>query len=289
MKNKLKTKKYAFFGTPRFAEIVLSKLIKEGMTPSLVICNPDRPVGRKKIITPPQVKVLAEKNGLAVYQPENLDAKDIKKKYGEIDFAVIAAYGKIIDKKVIDLFKSGVYGVHPSLLPKYRGASPIQYAILNGEKNSGVTIYKVDEKMDHGPMLIQKKVKIENKNYEEAEKALADKGALTLIEVIPGIVSGKLELEEQNHKEATFTKKIKTQDGFVDIDDLRLALSGHKEESKKIYRKILALSKEPGVYTEVNKKRIKLIEASLEEDKLILKTIQIEGKTPTESFDASIF
>ncbi|PIR04660.1 MAG: methionyl-tRNA formyltransferase [Candidatus Liptonbacteria bacterium CG11_big_fil_rev_8_21_14_0_20_35_14] len=287
--NKLKEKKYAFFGSPKFAEIVLDNLIKKEIKPAVVICNPDRPVGRKKIITPPPTKILALKNNIPVYQPEKLNPEEIKKKFGQIDFAIIAAYGKIIEKEIINLFKDGVFGIHPSLLPKFRGASPIQYAILNSEKYSGITIYKMNDKIDHGPILIQKKIKIIDKNYLEVEELLAKEGVIILYKILKNIINNSLILKTQDHNQATFTKKINTEDGFIELDDLKLALLGHKDMAQKIYQKILALGNEPGVYTLIKDKRIKLLDALLEEEKLILKTIQIEGKTPTNDFDKNIF
>ena len=127
--------KYIFFGSPKFAEIVLQELLTASLKPVAVVTNPDRPVGRKGIITPPLVKVLAEKHGIPVFQPAKLSDLKIenwKLEIGEIDLAVVAAYAKIIPQSVLDLPKLGTLGVHPSLLPKYRGSSPIQASILGG-------------------------------------------------------------------------------------------------------------------------------------------------------------
>ncbi|MDP2598520.1 MAG: methionyl-tRNA formyltransferase, partial [Candidatus Liptonbacteria bacterium] len=165
--------KYVFFGTPEFAAIVLDKLISAGFPPSAVVCNPDRPVGRKKIITPPATKSQIMVRGsrfmdeIKILQPEKLDSgfehqiSNIKPEFG-----IVAAYAKIIPKNIIELFPKGVIGVHPSLLPKYRGASPIQSAILDGEKEAGVTLYLLDEKMDHGPILEQRELEFPISNFQ---------------------------------------------------------------------------------------------------------------------------
>ena len=129
---------FIFFGSPKFAEIILNNLIKSDFKPHLIVCSPDRPLGRKQIITPPPVKILAEKNSIKIYQPEKLDIKNWQSEISEnFDFAIVAAYSKIIPKEILKLFPLGIIGVHPSLLPKYRGASPIQSAILSGEEESG--------------------------------------------------------------------------------------------------------------------------------------------------------
>src|SRR3989338_5278870 len=151
--------KYAFFGTPEFAAIILEKLIKAGMPPALVVCNPDRPKGRKRVITPPPLKarIMNQESGIRdrikIIQPEKLEIRNWEleiEKLGGIDFAIVAACAKIIPKNIIDTLPAKFLGVHPSLLPKYRGAPPIQSAILNGERKTGATLFLLDEKVDHG-------------------------------------------------------------------------------------------------------------------------------------------
>jgi len=285
--------KFVFWGTPRFAEIVLKELLQAGFKPEAVICNPDRLVGRKKILTPPPVKILAEKNDIKIFQPEILDenfTEELKKI--KPDFYVVAAYAKIISKEILEIPTFGAVGVHPSLLPDLRGATPIQTAILKGYKESGVTLYLMDEKMDHGPILGQKGVILEAKGqkmgYLEAEKSLGEEGGKLIAEILPNFINSKIEPKEQKHEKATFTKKIKTENGFVEINDLKEALNGNLEKAKEIEKKILALNPEPGVYV-LNPKRIKLLQAEIKEGKLILKKIQSEGKKPVEKFDVDIF
>lgn len=262
--------RYAFLGTPEFAEIILQKLIKAGMPPAIVICNPDKPVGRKKIITPPPTKVLAEAHGIKVWQPEKFTLEEWNHEAGEIDFAIIAAYAKIIRKEILDTARLGFVGVHPSLLPKYRGATPIQSALLNGEKETGITLYFVDEFVDHGPVVSSVKCQVSSEDtYETLMRKLAELGGKLLIEVIPELVSGYVKPVPQSDAEATFTKKFKTEDGFVDIE---------KDHPKVIYRKIKALNPEPGVYVLQNGKRVKLLEAEMSNERVKITRIQTEGE-----------
>lgn len=300
---------YAFFGSPRFAAIILKKLIDAGMPPAVLVCNPDRPVGRKKIITPPETKSCianrpsTSSGHINILQPENIDelqATSYKLHDLRCDFAIVAAYSKIIPKEIIELFPKGVIGVHPSLLPKYRGASPIQSAILHGEETTGVTLYLLDEKMDHGPLIAQRKSQIANRSYVELHDTLAELGGQLLVDTIPKFLRDEIVPQEQNHSQATFTKKFSVEDAFVDPQELEKACRidiPDTEIALTIERKILALNPEPGVWTiiKVNGKgkmengdtkkqiRIKLLEARIEEGQLVLTKIQYEGKQPIEN------
>lgn len=265
---------YAFFGTPEFAAIVLEKLIAAGLPPSVAICNPDKPTGRKKTVTPPPAKVTAEKHAIRVMQPPKLDTAEFEGK--EFDFFVVAAYGKIIPEKVLRIPKLGAIGVHPSLLPKHRGATPIQATILSNERETGVTLFLMDEQIDHGPILAQRKIEgVQNMNYEELHNKLAEIGGDLLIETIPKYLKGEFTLHPQNETEATYTKKIAIEDAYVDLE---------KDEPKWIERKVRALNPEPGVWTlqriQDKTKRMKILEAELKDGKLILKKVQFEGKKP---------
>ena len=145
--------KYFFFGTPEFSAIILGKLIEAGFVPAGVICNPDRPVGRKKIITPPPTKVLAQKHGVPVFQPANKGELNALAPKLEADFSIVAYYYQILPKEVLGKFSLGTIGVHYSFLPKYRGATPVQAAILAGDNAIGISLYLIDELWDHGPIL----------------------------------------------------------------------------------------------------------------------------------------
>lgn len=281
--------RYAFFGTPEFAAIVLEKLISAGFPPSLLVCNPDRPVGRKKIITPPPAKqsILEQdesiREGIEILQPEKVREIEATLRNSNFDFFVIAAYGKIIPKDILEIPSFGTIGVHPSLLPLHRGSSPIQSTILNGDKETGVTLYMVDALVDHGPILEERKLEsydIDSVTYPALHDALAKLGAEMLIHLIPKIGKERVTLSPQDEIKATFTKKFVTEDGFIDEADLEEAMNGNKEKAVVIDRKIRALNPEPGVYTVRKGERTKLLEAELRGDTLVLKVIQVAGKTP---------
>lgn len=270
MKNNLKI---IFLGTPEFAAIILEKLIKAELMPEAVICNPDKPVGRKQIITPPPVKVLAQKFGLAVYQPENkTELLEIIKNL-QPDLAIVAAFGIIFSKEILEIPKYGFINIHPSLLPKYRGPTPIQTAILNGDDETGVSLFLIDEETDKGKIIVNSKLQIANSdNYESLMRKLAELGEDLLIKTLPDFVAGKITPLSQDESQATYTKKFKTEDAFVDLK---------KDNPIEIDRKIRALNPEPGIWTMLNGKRTKLLEAVLTpEGKLKLEKIQFEGKKP---------
>jgi len=283
--------KYVFFGTPRFAAIILDRLIRADMPPVALVCNPDRPVGRKKIITGPLTKLVVAENGtargggaataIAVFQPEKLDAAFIEALRAlKPDFFVVAAYAKIIPQGVLDIPRLGTLGTHPSLLPKYRGASPIQSVLLAGEEQTGTTIYAMDEKMDHGGIYAQKPMAIvDGETYLGLQEKLAQLSAETLIEVIPAFYSGAIRPRKQDEAAVTFTKKFTTEDGFVDEKDLRVAQNGNDtENARAILRKINALNPEPGAWTIIGGKRTKLLEAKIEHGSLKLISVQEEGQ-----------
>jgi methionyl-tRNA formyltransferase len=282
---------YIFFGTPEFAQIVLKHLIDAGHVPMAVVCNPDRPVGRKKIITPPPVKqyVLGLspeiRNSIHIIQPEKL--KEVEEQLKEIktDLFVVAAYAKIIPQSILDLPTHGTVGVHPSLLPKLRGSSPIQSAILNNETETGVSLYFVDKDVDHGPVIEEKVLKgfdLSVITYKDLHDVLAHLGGAMLAEIIAQLMRGEKQGIEQNHTEATLTKKFVSQDGFVDHNDLQLAMQGETERAQTINTMVRALNPEPGVYTIVNEKRMKLLQTKIVDGNLKLMRIQMEGGVPQD-------
>ena len=238
--------KYVFFGTPKFSSIILEKLIAIGYIPEAVICNPDKPLGRKQVFTSPPVKFVAEKFKIKVIQPQKLRGnseflEQFKKLKPEL--AIIVAYGKIITKEVLDIPARGFINVHPSLLPKYRGASPIQYAILNGDQETGITIMEVDEEMDHGKIILNLKVKISNLDtYESLSHKLAESAGELLVKIIPDYISGKIKPVEQEHEKATLTKIIKKEDGRIDWS----------KSADEIERMIRAYYPWPTAWTQVN-------------------------------------
>ena len=279
--------KFVFFGTPRFAEIVLRGMFRAGMEPVALVCNPDRPVGRKKVVTPPPTKRLVQehriKAGTEILQPEKLDEDLIRRLEGlDPDLFVVAAYAKIIPSAVLRIPRLGTIGVHPSLLPQYRGASPIQSALLNGEAETGVTLYRMDEKMDHGPVLAQEKLALDalNTTYLELEERLAKLAADLLGRAIPAFTEGKLKSIVQDESLATYTKKFMAEDGRVDGADLALVEQGDAVLAEAIVRKMNALTPEPGVWTMRDGKRVKLLKGAVENGRLKLLLTQREGEKP---------
>lgn len=289
---------FIFFGTPEFAADVLEKLLNRGAIPAAIVCNPDKPVGRKKTITPPAAKLLVLEHQLQdptlkvdILQPETLDESfiEIVKAYNP-DFFVIAAYAKLVKQDILDIPKYGTVGVHPSLLPAYRGASPLQTTLLNGEDVTGVTLFMVDVKMDHGPIAAQETVQIGTMNYTQLAKKLAEIGGELVAKTLPGLIAGTIVPHEQDHSKVTLTRKFTTEDGFIDIHDIERAKEEGGDIALAIERKVRALNPEPGTWTMASsicnlhfgkEKRIKILEADISMEKtLILKKIHVEGKTP---------
>lgn len=264
-----------FFGTPKIGEIVLKELIANRLSPIACITREDKPAGRGQKPTPPPVKILAQKHKIPVLQPPKLkDNQGFFEKLRSLkpDLGIIAAYGRIIPKEVLDIPKHGIINLHPSLLPKYRGASPIQSAILIGEKETGVTIILLDEELDHGPILAQEKLLIAN---DDTSLSLTEKlgklGAKLLIDVAPKWISGKIKPRRQDHKKATFTKIFKKEDGYID--------SKNPPDPEKFQRMIRAFYRWPGVYTKLRMengewKIVKFLPGNL---------IQPEGKKPMDA------
>ena len=267
----------AFFGTPAVAVYVLDALKEGGYTPDLIITAPDKPAGRKLVLTPPPAKIWAEENFISTFQPETLKDKGVVEAIqseGPWDLFIVAAYGGILPKEVLVIPKHGVLNVHPSLLPRLRGASPIQSAILQ-EGKTGVTIMLVDELMDHGPIIAQEEVHIQPwpPKASELEKMLARRGGEILADIIPDWISGNITPKEQEHEKATYTKKITKEDGRIDLTD----------DPEKNYRKICAFDIWPRAYFFAKNKqgkniRVIVTDAQMQDGKLVIKKVIPEGK-----------
>ncbi len=266
MQQTLTKPSFIFFGTSRLSLIILGELAKHGLIPLAIVTSPDRPKGRKLALTPPLTKMYGEENNIPVLQFEKLDDSAIAKikdvTLGEqTDFFLVASYGLIIPQSVLDMPQFGTINIHPSILPKYRGATPLQQAILDNEKETGVTIMLMDAKMDHGPILIQEKRKdiVWPKKYDDLEEELAIQGAQILAENIEKIVSDEIIPVPQNHDLATFTKKIQKTDGLIDMDRLSGA------DGLKQFLKFCAFQTWPTSYFFINKNtthmRIKITDA----------------------------
>lgn len=273
--------KFVFFGNTAFSLIVLNCLVNGGYLPTLIICNPDRPTGRKKLLTLSPVKKLALEINAPLYQPEFLNDDAVRVLSSQrYDFFVLADYGKIFPKNILQLPKLGTIGVHISLLPIYRGASPMQSAILNGDKETAATLYLLDEKLDHGPILAIQKFPLDQMTFLELRATSAALAGNLLIETIPKFLAGKIKPVPQDESMATYTKKFTVEDAFIEPKLLEKARSESGAAAIEIYHKIRALNPEPGTWTTQNGKRIKLLEAWLENGKLKLTKIQVEGEKP---------
>jgi len=246
--------KVVFMGTPEFAVPSLKALLDAGYEVVLVVTQPDRPAGRGRRITPPPVKEFAEKHGLRVIQPESLKSGDFLKLLKELspDLIVVVAYGKLIPGEVLTIPKYGVLNVHASLLPKFRGSSPIQSALLSGERETGVTIMEVTEKLDSGPILLQESIPIgEDDNAGTLHKKLSTLGAALLVKAISGMVSGKLKPKPQDDSKATYCRKITKQMGRIDWS----------LDASSIVNMVRAFTPWPSAFTSFRGKLIKITDA----------------------------
>lgn len=259
MKNQVQLKaiKIVFFGTSEFAVPALKSLVNFGYKISAVITQPEKPVGRARVILPSPIKKVALELNISVLEPHNLKNDEEFFKYFESlapDVCVVAAYGKIIPSKYLEVPEYGFLNIHPSSLPKYRGPSPIQTAILKGDKEAAVVIIKIDEEMDHGPLLAITNYQLPiTKNYKEVEQDLAKLGAELLIDTLPKYLNDEIKLTEQNHSEATYTKKFERPNGQIDWNNT----------AEEIYNLVRALNPEPGTWTKWKDKTLNLIEVEI--------------------------
>lgn len=268
--------KIGFFGTPEYAVTTLEKLDKAGFEISFVVTMPDRPKGRKMIMTAPPAKVWAEAHNIPVHQPEKLrdpNFTELLKKY-EADVFVVIAYGKIMPDEILNIPKAKSLNIHASILPRLRGSCPIETAILNDEKNTGVTIMRMDSEMDHGPIIVQKEVIVEPwaPTAEVLGKELVEVGSDLLVSIIPDWINGAMPEIIQDHSKATFTKKIEKENGLIDFSD----------DPYKNYLKIQAYHGWPSAYFFIEKDnrktRVKITKASFENGKLTIEKVIPEGR-----------
>jgi len=267
----------AFFGTPDLAVYVLDELKSAGVLPALIVTQPDRPVGRKLVLTPPDVKVWAEKEDIEVVQPETLkDAEELQLLINsEWDVFIVCAYHNIIPKWMLEKPTHGVLNVHPSLLPKLRGPSPIRSAILKDLKDEvGVSIILLDEEIDHGPIVAQAKVELPvwPEKGIVLDEILFREGGKLLVEVLPKWIKGEIKPEEQDHDKATMTHKFVKAEGEIKLND-----SPHKN-----YSKFCAHDGWPGTFffydCDGRRMRIKVTEAELVNGKFNILRVIPEGR-----------
>lgn len=249
-----------FFGSPASALPSLKKLLESNHSIEFIITQPDKPFGRGKKVSPPPVKKIALDQNIPVYQPEKIrkDAEALEKiKKIQPDLNVVVAYGQIIPSSIIYLPKYNSINVHFSLLPKYRGASPVRWAILKGERKTGITIFELNEKMDEGDILTQEEFEIlPDEGAVELEARLALKGAELLTETIAKI--DEIKPRKQDHSIATYAPLIKKEDGRIDwIND-----------ALHVERQVRAFTPWPSVYTFLGEKRVKIHKGRKMEDRI---------------------
>lgn len=254
--NVVKELKIVFMGTPDFSVPVLEALLKN-YNVRAVVTQPDKVVGRKGELTKSPIKLLAEKNNILVLQPEK-----IKESYEEVinlepDLIVTCAYGQIIPKELLDCPRLGCINVHASLLPKLRGGAPIHRAIINGYKTTGITIMYMDEGMDSGDIITQRKIDIlENDTASSLHDKLSKLGSELLIDTLPSIINGTNTRIKQDESMVTFAKIIKPEDEKIDFNKTTL----------EVYNQIRGLNSFPGAYFVLNNKRIKVFESYIAND-----------------------
>jgi methionyl-tRNA formyltransferase len=248
-----------FMGTPEFAVPSLRKLIEAGHEVIAVFTQPDRPVGRKQVVTPSPVKVFAAERGLAIHQPTKIKTEDARRQYEplfkEADAGVVAAYGRILPEWMLKAPRHGCVNVHSSLLPKYRGAAPINWAVARGERETGVTIMLMDAGLDTGPILLWRSTAIgDQETAAELTPRLADLGAASLVEALGKLERGAITPEPQNDSEATLAPILKREDGEVDW-----AMT-----AAEIFNRMRGFTPFPGCYTFFNGHRLEIVSARVE-------------------------
>lgn len=260
--------KIAFFGTPPFTVRFLQKLAEGGLTPALIITNPDRPQGRGMILQSPEPKVWGDAHNILVLQPEKIDAAFIESLGTDFDLFVVIAYGKILPKELIDLPQYGTINVHYSLLPKYRGATPVESAILNGDEVTGIAIQKMRYELDTGPIYVRTELDIAPTDTTEILRdKLNDQALAVLVPTIKSIEKGSIIPIEQSESQVSICKKIKKEDGEISLDDDPIVLD----------RKWRAYQPWPGLYFFKDGKRIKITKAHLEDGIFVIEEVVPEN------------
>jgi len=311
--------KIVFLGVPQFAAAILENLIFAGLKPVLVITEIDKPVGRKQLLTPPLVKTTALKHGLDVSQPKT--RAELREEIAKInpDLAVVVAYGRLIPLEALKIPKYGFINVHPSLLPRWRGVSPIQHTVLAGDEETGVSIMLMDEIFDHGPVLATVKIKIDKKTItsEKLRETLTELSGKLLTETIPKWLNGSIKPIPQENSSTTYAKMLKKEDGkinwtkpaeeierqvrafnpwpgtftYFEISELNPAgkIQGTSQKIIKIFKATVLEQTEKGPFGEPGKTYLapnEKIAVQCGKDFLIIEELQIEGgkKMPTNEF-----
>ena len=291
-----KMTKLVFMGTPSFSVPVLEGLLEAGYEVLAVVTQPDRPVGRKKVMTPPPVKAAAVKYGLEVLQPEKISGSEEMARVIELqpDIIVTAAFGQFLPEKLLQAPKHGAVNVHASLLPKYRGGAPVHYALINGDKEAGVTIMEMVKKMDAGDIISQGSLAIEETDdVGTMFDKLSILGRDLLLETLPGYLAGDIQTQVQDEEKVTYSPNISREEERIDWNKTATEINNQIrgmhpwpvaytlfEESRwKLYQASVSeetTNAEPGTIIEINKKDFSI--ACGNGTILVIKTIQPAGK-----------
>jgi len=250
------SQKIVFMGTPEFSVPTLESLVNSDHKILAVYSQPASKANRGQRVIPSSIEVFAKKNSLNIRTPAKLDTDEeynfLKKL--KPDIVIVIAYGKLIPKRFLSLAKHGFVNIHASLLPKWRGAAPIQRSIMNLDNETGITIMKIVEELDAGPIMHQNKIKInENINSSTLSKVLSQLGAKSIMDAISKIEKGEAKFQEQNHKQATYAKKISKTEGQIQWN----------ESAKKVLAKINGLNPNPGAWFQYKKERYKVWKAEI--------------------------
>ncbi len=271
---------FAFFGTPHFAVTVLNALEAHGLLPALIITAPDKPRGRGLAVSPSPTKAWALERGIDVITPASLTDEDLVAELGNTDWDVFvtAAYGALIPEAILNIPRRGSLNVHPSLLPKYRGASPVYSQILADDRTTGVTIMQMAERMDAGPIVAQARIEIAPEDWplkgSVLLELLATEGSNLLSETLPDWIAGKIEATPQDESQATYTHKLGNADAEITLDGdpqenlLKIRTFDTKEFD----------SPARAYFIDTNGKRVIVTEAHLEDNALVIDRVIPEGK-----------
>jgi methionyl-tRNA formyltransferase len=245
-----------FLGTPAFAVPTLERMAAAGHSLLAVVTQPDRPRGRGQNPAPPPVKEAALRLGLPVYQPERIRRPEAVEYLRALapEAMVVVGYGQIIPQSIIDVPPLGILNVHASLLPKYRGAGPVQWALINGETRTGVTIMRIDAGLDTGDMLLKAEAEIgPEENAIDLARRLAEMGAGLLVETLEGLAAGKIAPEKQDSAQATYAPLLKKEDGLIDW----------QRPAAWIHNRIRGLQPWPGAYTDFRRQTLHIWKARI--------------------------
>ncbi len=308
--------KIAFFGTPELSSTLLQKLLSMHIPIELVVTQEDKPAGKRLEVSPSAVKSCALEHGIEIFDSELNQRSEStliqRLQENSIDLCILFAYGRIISKNLLESIPHGFWNVHPSRLPLYRGASPTVFPILLGENNTGCTLIQMNEQLDEGDMIEQEMITIHPMDSRiELEHKLIDIAAKQLNGSLSVLQQGGLTKSPQKHASASYTRKIYRKDGFIKLDLLKQGVEGKQAPANElpdifawfnkannqtppprfdthllIHRMVQALSPWPGVWTQVTingkQMRLKILETRVQESRLEIIKLQLEGKPPVD-------